>query len=84
VILRHCSYGRVCRKKFRQRLLEKCKTAGVQFLGGEVANISCHDGAAASEVTLVDGRQLKTRFHPLPQVSYPTHFQGPRTAQLTR
>jgi hypothetical protein len=56
-----CSYGRVCRKKFRQRLLEKCKEQGVQFLAGEVANISCQDGAAASEVTLVDGLQLKTR-----------------------
>lgn len=56
-----CSYGRVCRRKLRARLLERCRRHGVKFLAGEVFSIACEQGARASEVTLKDGSVLHSR-----------------------
>lgn len=60
-----CSYGRVCRRKFRAHLLEACHRSGVQFLAGEVENISYREGASASDVTLTSGAKLQTKWFPL-------------------
>ena len=55
------SYGRVCRRKLRARLLQRCNEHGVRFLAGEVASITCQEGASASRLTLQDGTVLHTR-----------------------
>ena len=63
------SYGRVCRRKLRARLLQRCKEHGVRFLAGEVASITCKEGASASRLSLQDGTMLSARSAPAEHTS---------------
>ncbi|PSC69034.1 lycopene epsilon chloroplastic [Micractinium conductrix] len=54
-------YGRVCRRRLRAHLLERCAAAGVQFLEAEVADTSCSGDSQSAELHLTDGRTLRCR-----------------------
>ncbi|KAK9814677.1 hypothetical protein WJX72_009604 [[Myrmecia] bisecta] len=55
------AYGRVCRRRLREHLLQKCQASGVQFLAGEVVDIDADNNATSSQLQLADGTLIKSR-----------------------
>lgn len=54
-------YGRVCRRRLRARLLERCAAAGVRFLAADVEAVQPDAGGATTTLLLRGGQQLKCR-----------------------
>lgn len=60
------AYGRVCRRRLRSKLLERCREAGVHFLPAEVSGIDTHpeanisNGQAGAELQLSDSDTANT------------------------
>lgn len=54
-------YGRVCRRRLRQHLLDRCVAAGVRFVEAEVETASSAADAQAAELRLADGRTVRCR-----------------------
>lgn len=54
-------YGRVCRRRLRQHLLDRCAAAGVRFVEAEVETASSAADAQAAELCLADGRTVRCR-----------------------
>ena len=56
-----CS-DRVCRRRLRQLLLERCKQGGVQFRAGEVVRVADPEPDAESvTLTLADRTSVRAR-----------------------
>ena len=55
------SYGRVCRRRLRGHLLERCAAAGVRYLEGEVASVAAEADGARATLTCRDGTAVRTR-----------------------
>lgn len=56
-------YGRVCRRRLRKHLLERCQRNGVKFLAGlmhELETEQASDTATAS-IRLADGQVVRSR-----------------------
>ena len=54
--------GRVCRRRLRELLLQRCKASGVQFRAGEVARIqNVDDDAECVTLTLSDRTAVRSR-----------------------
>nr|WJE87833.1 lycopene epsilon-cyclase [Chlorella sorokiniana] len=54
-------YGRVCRRRLRQHLLDRCAAAGVRFVEAEVETASSAPDAQQAELHLTDGRTVRCR-----------------------
>ncbi|KAI7843886.1 hypothetical protein COHA_002431 [Chlorella ohadii] len=54
-------YGRVCRRRLRQHLLDRCVAAGVRFVEAEVDTASSAADSQAAELRLTDGRTVRCR-----------------------
>jgi len=71
--------GRVCRRRLRELLLQRCKASGVQFRAGEVARIqNVDDNAECVTLTLSDRTAVRSRqgqlnitWHPVPWCAAP-------------
>ena len=56
------SWCRVCRRRLRQLLLQRCKASGVQFRAGEVSRIQSVDQEAEHvTLTLSDRTLVRSR-----------------------
>ncbi len=58
-------YGRVCRRRLRNKLMERCKQQGVQFLPGEMTGHSVLPEHGTAQLTLKDGSRLQSRRGPV-------------------
>ena len=54
-------YGRVCRRRLRDKLMQRCKQQGVQFLHGEMTGHSVLPEHGTAQLTLKDGSRLQSR-----------------------
>ena len=58
----HMCTRRVCRRRLRQLLLQRCKASGVQFRAGEVARIQSVDQEVEHvTLTLLDRTLVRSR-----------------------
>ena len=59
-------YGRVCRKRLRNHLLDQCQQSGVQYLPGMMQQLDSQQVSQAACVRLADGQVVKSRSVPVP------------------
>ena len=68
------SYGRVCRRRLRDKLLSRCVAAGVSFLAAEVAGVKAEAPASSATLLCVDGSVIRSRR---------AHFQASRRKTIS-
>lgn len=56
-------YGRVCRRRLRKHLLQRCQQNGVQFLAGLMHELETEQSSdtATAKIKLADGRVIRSR-----------------------
>lgn len=55
-------YGRVCRRKLRKALLQRCQDNGVQFLSGMMDQMETEQTSDTATVQLADGQVVRSRY----------------------
>ena len=54
-------YGRVCRRRLRDHLLQQCQQHGVQFLPGMMQQLGNEQVSQTATIHLADGQTVKSR-----------------------
>jgi lycopene epsilon-cyclase len=54
-------YGRVCRRKLRKHLLQRCQTNGVQFMAGMMDELETEQTSDTATIHLADGQVVRSR-----------------------
>lgn len=54
-------YGRVCRRKLRKHLLQRCQDNGVQFLAGMMDDLETEQTSDTARIHLADGQVVQSR-----------------------
>jgi lycopene epsilon-cyclase len=54
-------YGRVCRRKLRKHLLQRCQTNGVQFMAGMMDELETEQTSDTATIRLADGQVVRSR-----------------------
>ena len=54
-------YGRVCRRRLRDHLLQQCQQNGVQFLPGMMQQLGSEQVSQTASICLADGQTVKSR-----------------------
>ena len=54
-------YGRVCRRRLRKHLLQRCRDHGVQFLAGMMHELETEQASHTAIIHLADGQKVKSR-----------------------
>ena len=55
-------YGRVCRRKLRKHLLQRCQDNGVQFLAGIMNELETEQTSDTATIRLADGQVVRSRY----------------------
>ena len=54
-------YGRVCRRKLRKHLLQRCQANGVQFMAGMMDELETEQTSDTATIRLADGQVVRSR-----------------------